>query len=166
MAEPQNDPLLPGYSFNAHLVAGLTPIDANGYLDFFIDRPLGMKGYILNLTIRGEGVINNQGKQFVCRPGDILLFPPGEIHHYGRHPDASQWYHQWVYFRPRAYWQEWLAGRRFSPRPVFSARTKPISHTSMNCSVRSSAPGRGKDAIPNCWRLTCWNSSCYAVWRR
>lgn len=35
MAEPQNDPLLPGYSFNAHLVAGLTPIDANGYLDFF-----------------------------------------------------------------------------------------------------------------------------------
>ena len=53
MAETQNDPLLPGYSFNAHLVAGLTPIEANGYLDFFIDRPLGMKGYILNLTIRG-----------------------------------------------------------------------------------------------------------------
>ena len=42
MAEAQNDPLLPGYSFNAHLVAGLTPIEANGYLDFFIDRPLGM----------------------------------------------------------------------------------------------------------------------------
>ncbi len=119
MAETQNDPLLPGYSFNAHLVAGLTPIEANGYLDFFIDRPLGMKGYILNLTIRGEGVINNQGKQFVCRPGDILLFPPGEIHHYGRHPDASEWYHQWVYFRPRAYWQEWLTRQPFLPRPVF-----------------------------------------------
>ncbi len=57
MAEAQNDPLLPGYSFNAHLVAGLTPIEANGYLDFFIDRPLGMKGYILNLTIRGQGVV-------------------------------------------------------------------------------------------------------------
>jgi AraC family transcriptional regulator of arabinose operon len=67
-----------------------------------------MKGYILNLTVRGEGVVMNQGKQFVCRPGDILLFPPGEIHHYGRHPDAEAWYHQWVYFRPRAYWQEWL----------------------------------------------------------
>ncbi len=36
MAEAQNDPLLPGYSFNAHLVAGLTPIEANGYLDFFL----------------------------------------------------------------------------------------------------------------------------------
>ena len=90
MAETQNDPLLPGYSFNAHLVTGLTPIDADGYLDFFIDRPLGMKGFILNLTIRGEGVINNQDEQFVCRPGDILLFPPGEIHHYGRHPDARE----------------------------------------------------------------------------
>ena len=109
MAETQNDPLLPGYSFNAHLVAGLTPIEAEGYLDFFVDRPLGMKGYILNITVRGEGVIKNNDRQFVCRPGDILLFPPGEIHHYGRHPDAKEWYHQWVYFRPRAYWLEWLA---------------------------------------------------------
>ncbi len=31
-----------------------------------------------------------------------------EIHHYGRHPEAREWYHQWVYFRPRAYWHEWL----------------------------------------------------------
>ncbi|WP_189623677.1 helix-turn-helix domain-containing protein [Pseudocitrobacter faecalis] len=78
MPELQNDPLLPGYSFNAHLVAGLTPIDAGGYLDFFIDRPLGMKGFILNLTVKGEGVIENQGQQFICREGDMLLFPPGE----------------------------------------------------------------------------------------
>ncbi|XOL93317.1 arabinose operon transcriptional regulator AraC [Enterobacter hormaechei] len=77
MAEPQNDPLLPGYSFNAHLVAGLTPIEAEGYLDFYVDRPLGMKGYILNLTVRGEGVIKNGDRQFICRPGDMLLFPPG-----------------------------------------------------------------------------------------
>lgn len=55
MAEAQNDPLLPGYSFNAHLVAGLTPIEANGYLDFFIDRPLGMKGIfsISPFAVRG-----------------------------------------------------------------------------------------------------------------
>ncbi|WP_105582856.1 arabinose operon transcriptional regulator AraC, partial [Cronobacter turicensis] len=108
MAETQNDPLLPGYSFNAHLVAGLTPIESDSYLDFFIDRPLGMKGFILNLTVRGEGVVKNQGKEFLCRPGDMLLFPPGEVHHYGRSPEAKEWYHQWVYFRPRAYWHEWL----------------------------------------------------------
>jgi hypothetical protein len=74
MAETQNDPLLPGYSFNAHLVAGLTPIEAEGYLDFYVDRPLGMKGYILRAR---EGVIKNHDQQFVCRPGDMLLFPPG-----------------------------------------------------------------------------------------
>ncbi len=50
--EPQPNPLLPGYTFNAYLVAGLTPILADGPLDFFIDRPGGMKGYILNLTLR------------------------------------------------------------------------------------------------------------------
>ncbi|MBJ3813471.1 arabinose operon transcriptional regulator AraC [Shimwellia pseudoproteus] len=108
MSEPQNDPLLPGYSFNAHLVAGLTPIEAHGPLDFFIDRPLGMKGFILNLTVRGEGVVDNQGHRYICKPGDILLFPPGEIHHYGRHRESPCWYHQWIYFRPRAYWMEWL----------------------------------------------------------
>ncbi len=68
MAEAQNDPLLPGYSFNAHLVAGLTPIEANGYLDFFIDRPLGMKGYILNLTIRGQGGGGGKSGTRICLP--------------------------------------------------------------------------------------------------
>ncbi len=39
MAEAQNDPLLPGYSFNAHLVAGLTPIEARQRLSRFFYRP-------------------------------------------------------------------------------------------------------------------------------
>ncbi|CAK5467972.1 DNA-binding transcriptional regulator AraC [Escherichia coli] len=153
MAEAQNDPLLPGYSFNAHLVAGLTPIEANGYLDFFIDRPLGMKGYILNLTIRGQGIVKNQGREFVCRPGDILLFPPGEIHHYGRHPEAHEWYHQWVYFRPRAYWHEWVNWyRRYLPIPVSFARMKRTSRISATCLGKSLMPDKGKGAIRNCWR--------------
>lgn len=46
--ESQSNPLLPGYSFNAYLVAGLKPILADGSLDFFIDRPDGMKGYIMH----------------------------------------------------------------------------------------------------------------------
>ena len=152
MAEAQNDPLLPGYSFNAHLVAGLTPIEANGYLDFFIDRPLGMKGYILNLTIRGQGVVKNQGREFVCRPGDILLFPPGEIHHYGRHPEAREWYHQWVYFRPRAYGMNGLTGRQYLPIRVSFARMKRTSRISATCLGKSLTPGKGKGAIRSCWR--------------
>ncbi|VDZ87500.1 transcriptional regulator [Lelliottia amnigena] len=39
MAEIQNDPLLPGYSFNAHLVAGLTPLKPTAISTFLsIDR--------------------------------------------------------------------------------------------------------------------------------
>ena len=105
---PQLDPLLPGYSFNTHLVAGLTPIDKEGYLDFFIHRPDGMQGYIINRTLKGVGIIVEQNHQQSCHSGDLLLFSPEAAHHYGRHPDASCWHHQWVYFRPRAYWRDWL----------------------------------------------------------
>ncbi|MDU6411719.1 MAG: arabinose operon transcriptional regulator AraC [Yersiniaceae bacterium] len=109
--EPQPNPLLPGYNFNAYLVAGLTPIMANGPLDFFVDRPGGMKGYILNLTIKGQGKVFDGEQTFYCNPGDLLLFPPKASHHYGRSANSDCWYHRWVYFRPRAYWADWLEWR-------------------------------------------------------
>ena len=104
----QQNPLLPGYPFNAWLVAGLTPINAQEPLDFFIDRPLGMKGYILNLTIRGKGRVFDGESAFDCEPGDLLLVQPKTPHYYGRAPDSPCWHHRWVYFRPRAYWIDWL----------------------------------------------------------
>ena len=104
----QKDPLLPGYHFNAWLVAGLTPITAGGALDFFIDRPEGMKGYILNLTISGKGRVFEGEAGFDCEPGDMLLFQPQMAHYYGRAPDSDNWFHRWVYFRPRAFWSNWL----------------------------------------------------------
>lgn len=104
----QYDPLLPGYSFNLYLVAGTTPIIENGPLDFFIDRPNGMEGFIMNLTVRGQGKVFDGADAFVVNPGDLLLFPPDAVHYYGRSPDSPDWYHRWVYFRPRAYWANWL----------------------------------------------------------
>lgn len=104
----QQNPLLPGYPFNAWLVAGLTPINAGDQLDFFIDRPHGMKGYILNLTIKGQGRVFDGASAFDCEPGDLLLFQPKTPHYYGRAPDSPCWHHRWVYFRPRAYWSDWL----------------------------------------------------------
>lgn len=104
----QLNPLLPGYSFNLYLVAGMTPIIENGPLDFFIDRPNGMQGYIINMTVRGQGKVFNGEDAFYCNPGDLLLFPPETPHYYGRSPESADWYHRWVYFRPRAYWANWL----------------------------------------------------------
>ncbi|MCC3701930.1 arabinose operon transcriptional regulator AraC [Rouxiella badensis] len=106
--DQQSNPLLPGYSFNAYLVAGMTPILADGPLDFSIDRPGGMKGYILNLTVKGQGKVFDGEDTFYCNPGDLLLFPPKARHLYARSSNSDCWYHRWVYFRPRAYWADWL----------------------------------------------------------
>lgn len=143
MAETQNDPLLPGYSFNAHLVTGLTPIEAQGYLDFFIDRPLGMKGYILNLTIRGEGVINNHGERFVCRPGDMLLFPPGRFTTMAAIPTPASGITSGSISAHAPTGMNGSTGQRSSPIPVSSARMSNGRRGLANCSGRSLTPGRG-----------------------
>ena len=104
----QLNPLLPGYAFDVFLVSGMTPIEKDSVFDFIIDRPRGMKGFIVNLTIKGKGQILNGEQAFTVEPGDLLLFPPATVHYYGRAPDAQEWHHRWVYFRPRAYWADWL----------------------------------------------------------
>nr|MBA2816998.1 putative oxidoreductase YdgJ [Candidatus Pantoea persica] len=87
-------------------VSGTTTAD--GPLDFFIDRSHGMKGFILNLTIKGKGLVFDGENGFDCLPGDMLLFQPKTAHYYGRAPDSPDGHHCWVYFRPRAYWKDWL----------------------------------------------------------
>lgn len=165
MAEPQNDPLLPGYSFNAHLVAGLTPIEAEGYLDFYVDRPLGMKGYILNLTVRGEGVVKNGDQQFICRPGDMLLFPPGRSTTTGaiRMPKSGITSGSISVRAPTG--RSGSRGRPFSPIPVYIARMRRIWRSSVSCSHRLLRQGRRAGATPNCWPSTCLNRCCCAAWR-
>ena len=106
--DPQPNPLLPGYNFGAYLVAGCTPIERNGELDFVINRPHGMKGYIINLTVKGIGTVFSGKNAFNCSVGDLLLFPPNAIHYYHRANQATEWHHQWIYFRPRALWADWL----------------------------------------------------------
>ncbi len=144
MAEAQNDPLLPGYSFNAHLVAGLTPIEANGYLDFFIDRPLGMKGYILNLTIRGQGVVKNQGREFVCRPGDILLFPPERFITTVVIRRLANGITSGFTFVRAPTGMNGLTGRQYLPIRVSFARMKRTSRISATCLGKSLTPGKGR----------------------
>ncbi|WP_243385288.1 arabinose operon transcriptional regulator AraC [Caviibacterium pharyngocola] len=105
----QSNPLLPGYNFGAYLVAGCTPIEKGKELDFTINRPNGMKGYIINLTIKGKGTVFSGKNAFDCSVGDLLLFPPSAVHYYHRSIEAETWFHQWIYFRPRALWSDWLA---------------------------------------------------------
>lgn len=107
MPDPRKAP--PTIYFNEDVViSGITPMERGRPFDEVIDRPLGMRGYILNLTVAGEGLITDGPERFVCRKGDLLLFPPHVPHYYHRHESAALWHHQWVYFFPRGYWQEAL----------------------------------------------------------
>lgn len=119
--DPEIAPLFPGYSFGPTLVAGLTPIERGGLLDIYIDRPKGMTGWIINLTVKGQGRVFD-GRQFTdVHPGDMVLFPAHTVHYYGRHPDAACWWHRWIFFQPRAFWLNWLSWRE-ERRGIFVLR--------------------------------------------
>ncbi|WP_165498184.1 arabinose operon transcriptional regulator AraC [Siculibacillus lacustris] len=109
--DPEVAPLFPGFHFETRLVAGITPIERDGPLDFGISRPDGMHGWIINLTIKGVGTIHDGRGRFRVEAGDLVLFPPGAIHDYGRDPGAGEWWHRWIYFQPRASWSTWLSWR-------------------------------------------------------
>ncbi len=90
---------------------GITPIERRGLLDFFIDRPDGMKGWILNLTVKGLGRVGKGAGAFDIGQGDLMLLPPGVVHYYGRHPESENWWHRWIYFKPSPLWMNWLNWR-------------------------------------------------------
>jgi AraC family transcriptional regulator of arabinose operon len=54
-------PLMKTFTFNAWVVAGFTPISRGSKLDYYINRPQGMKGYIINLTLRGQARPERRG---------------------------------------------------------------------------------------------------------
>lgn len=128
-----NNPLKPGYKFDAQLVAGLTPIIKGEDLDCIIDRPNGMKGFVINITSQGEGTIFHGDGKFYVKTGDLLLFPPKTTHLYCRRRDSMSWLHRWVYFRPRAFWKDWLCWYKkvsniYLTRALDEGTTSQIEH--------------------------------------
>jgi AraC family transcriptional regulator of arabinose operon len=81
-------PLMKTFTFNAWVVAGFTPITRGSKLDYYINRPQGMKGYIINLTLRGQARAKAGDGFPLCRKRSAAL-PPGVPHHYGGTNTAS-----------------------------------------------------------------------------
>ncbi|WP_169507172.1 AraC family ligand binding domain-containing protein [Pleomorphomonas koreensis] len=102
--DPEVAPLLPGYTFGQRLMSGLTPIERDGLLDFAIERPNGLDGWTLLLTVRGRGLLLDRPGEVELREGDVLLIPPRVEHRYRRCDGCSSWWHRWVYFQPRQTW--------------------------------------------------------------
>ena len=96
------------HPFNLELVAGITQSEKGNYLDFVIDRPNGMEGYLLQLTTFGMGYLFDGKQSLVIRPGQLLLFSPKAVQHYFRHPESQFWHYKWIYFYPHPMWNKWL----------------------------------------------------------
>lgn len=97
------------YVFDGYLVAGFTPVLIGGPHDIPVDRPGGMEGYIMNITVRGKAWVElPDSSQVLCEKNDVMLFPPGVRHHYWRDESSECWDHFWIYFIPRPYWLDWL----------------------------------------------------------
>ena len=54
-------------------IAGNSPMtNAGPEPDPGVDWPQGMRGYVLNLTLEGEGLVRDGERCFVCKPGDLI----------------------------------------------------------------------------------------------
>ncbi len=112
--------LFQDYEFDHKIVSSLTPITKGEAIDVPIYRPQGMKGWIINLTIKGSGRIYlKDGHYKDVKKGDICLFPPHAPHHYQRVEDDEKWYHRWIYFHPYRQWGHLLKWRYFRDNIYF-----------------------------------------------
>lgn len=97
----------PDGPFTTTLVAGETRIPKPEH--WHVQRPSGMSGWMLHLTIAGAGLVQIAGQAQRVESGACMFFAPQAIHDYDRAPDAELWHHRWVYFHPRPHWMSWLS---------------------------------------------------------
>ncbi|MGL5955530.1 MAG: arabinose operon transcriptional regulator AraC [Brevinema sp.] len=102
------DPLFPGYEFTEFILAGETPIIKDHRYDWWINRPSGMDGWIINITLDGIGQVWEDHNKFLVKKGDVLLFPNNVPHLYGRYKDSEKWTHRWIFFHPLPHWNNIL----------------------------------------------------------
>ncbi|QLB42571.1 MULTISPECIES: arabinose operon transcriptional regulator AraC [Mannheimia] len=100
--------LSPSNPFDLELIAGITQCEKGNYLDFAVDKPQGMSGYMLQLTTFGQGAVFDGNKTFTTQRGQLLLFYPGTIQYYYRHLDCQSWHYKWIYFMPNPKLNKWL----------------------------------------------------------
>lgn len=87
------------------LLGGISSVGQELPADTIVDWPQGLHGYVLQLTLDGEGLVRDREQSFTCVPGDLLLFPPKVPMYYHLKPFASHWVYAWIYFYPRPYWR-------------------------------------------------------------
>lgn len=100
--------LSPHHTFDINLIGGLTQSEKGNYLDFVIDKPKGMDGYMLQLTTFGQGSVFDGHKTFTVKRGQLLLFYPNSVQYYHRYINSQYWHYKWIYFMPNPKLNKWL----------------------------------------------------------
>ena len=90
---------LPGVLVADHFV------QAYGYATY---RLHGTRDWLLTYTLEGMGRYVLAGQHYDCRPGDIVILPPGSPHDYRTVQNDIHWRFYWVHFLPRPTWLAWL----------------------------------------------------------
>ncbi len=144
MAEAQNDPLLPGYCFMPDLVAGLTPIEANGYLDFFHPPTAGNERlYSQSHHSRsGGGGIRDENlsadRVIFCCSRQERFITTAVIRRLANGITSG-----FTFVRAPT-GMNGLTGRQYLPIRVSFARMKRTSRISATCLGKSLTPGKGE----------------------
>ena len=71
-------------------------------------RPCGTRDWLLIFTKAGSGCITTASGRLLTRPGDAILYAPGEMQDYKTNPAAGRWHLLWVHFVPKPSWLPWL----------------------------------------------------------
>lgn len=104
----QSNPLKPGFNFEYRLLSGYTQSIQGSEFDYTVDRPDGIRGYTLNLTLEGQGVVVSDGIKYHVHEGDMLIIPAHTPHYYYRDCTCKSWCRRWIYFHPRAHWSSFM----------------------------------------------------------
>jgi AraC family transcriptional regulator of arabinose operon len=75
---------------------------------YHVRRAAGTRDWLITYTRGGVGRYQHADGARLCRPGDVMLLPPGVPHDYATAPGAPVWDFYWAHFTPRAAWTPWL----------------------------------------------------------
>jgi AraC family transcriptional regulator of arabinose operon len=75
---------------------------------YHVYRAHGSPSWYAALTLHGQGVYRQAGRELRANPGDVVLLSPRAVHDYAIAQGAEMWELIWVHFNPRPAWLTWL----------------------------------------------------------
>lgn len=85
--------------------------------DYFTRRR-SVKSYLLKVVLDGEGVLDYEGRRYVCRPGSFFWIDCTKPHCYATSAEAERWHVVWMHFLggpAQSYYEAFVEASQGSP---------------------------------------------------